>query len=435
MLYIALTSVGFGALVQPEDPFHDAATACRDALNQSTHGTAFYKCVVDALLELQDAAMRANVEPRFPVAPHLYDPLRVDPSARRHPAAHRAVALKDRLRDFSCDTPGGSEPVRLSSWSYAESHNLCDTDISFDYHAGFLPAGGDLDLGASSLTEEEGTRLCAADERCRGLTFAGARDDPSARHDIIFKSSRNGAILSEGWHSLTRRSPCAGSVFASNLTVRVLREEAPTVPAVYLVDGFAQDAECDEMMAETIPQMAPSVVSGGGTSRARRSYSVNMYPDYADKASTHTRIAQRMLAFAREWGGYTSLELPGQEPINAVYYKDEGDEYKSHCDGGCNGERFTTGRRVATSLLYCEGAERGGYTLFTRSGLKVAGRRGQLLFFGYKLKQNVSEHSLMDSGHTDHTGCPLRAGRKWIATMWFREGVSEEWSWDKVRSV
>ena len=35
---------------------------------------------------------------------------------------------------------------------------------------------------------------------------------------------------------------------------------------------------------------------------------------------------------------------------------------------------------------------------------------------GYKL----NGHRNMDRGHTEHSGCPLRKGRKWIATMWFR---------------
>ena len=36
----------------------------------------------------------------------------------------------------------------------------------------------------------------------------------------------------------------------------------------------------------------------------------------------------------------------------------------------------------------------------------------------------------MDNGLTEHTGCPLREGRKWIATMWYREGVDPVRNWE-----
>ena len=35
----------------------------------------------------------------------------------------------------------------------------------------------------------------------------------------------------------------------------------------------------------------------------------------------------------------------------------------------------------------------------------------------------------MDTGYTEHSGCPIVKGEKWIATAWLREGVSAEDSW------
>lgn len=32
----------------------------------------------------------------------------------------------------------------------------------------------------------------------------------------------------------------------------------------------------------------------------------------------------------------------------------------------------------------------------------------------------------LDIGYTEHSGCPIREGEKWIATAWMREGVSLE---------
>ena len=139
------------------------------------------------------------------------------------------------------------------------------------------------------------------------------------------------------------------------------------------------------------------------------------------------QVARRKFAFAREAAGYTHLqEGDGQEPVNAVYYKDYDDQYRPHCDGECNGGKWRLGMRVATSLTYCTVADKGGYTLFTKSALKVVPKPGQMLFFGYKMN---GSHA-MDPGHTEHTGCPLREGKKWIATMWYREGVDAEKNWE-----
>ena len=186
-----------------------------------------------------------------------------------------------------------------------------------------------------------------------------------------------------------------------------------------------------------IPHMTPSVVSGGGVSSARQSFSTNMYPDWADESNVITRIARRKFAFAREVGGYESLiEGPGQEPVNSVFYKNFDDQYRAHCDGECHGGPWRQGMRIASSLTYCEVAEEGGFTAFTRSGLKVQPRRRQMLFFGYKLREDnplSRGGSRMDNGLTEHTGCPLRRGRKWIATMWYREGMTAEKGWEAYR--
>ena len=57
----------------------------------------------------------------------------------------------------------------------------------------------------------------------------------------------------------------------------------------------------------------------------------------------------------------------------------------------------------------------------------------QMLFFGYKLNGEEGEEPRMDHGLTEHTGCPLREGRKWIATMWYREGMTAEKGWEAYR--
>ena len=35
----------------------------------------------------------------------------------------------------------------------------------------------------------------------------------------------------------------------------------------------------------------------------------------------------------------------------------------------------------------------------------------------------------MDEGYTEHSGCPVLEGEKWITTAWMREGVSQDNPW------
>jgi hypothetical protein len=53
----------------------------------------------------------------------------------------------------------------------------------------------------------------------------------------------------------------------------------------------------------------------------------------------------------------------------------------------------------------------------------------EMLFFGYFFDGKLVPGTRMDDGWTEHTGCPTREGKKWIATMWYRQGVTKEKDW------
>jgi hypothetical protein len=69
--------------------------------------------------------------------------------------------------------------------------------------------------------------------------------------------------------------------------------------------------------------------------------------------------------------------------------------------------------------MYCKVAERGGGTTFTKADVFVKPRLGDVTIFTYK---NM-EDGRMDEGYTEHSGCPVLEGEKWITTMWMREGI------------
>lgn len=65
--------------------------------------------------------------------------------------------------------------------------------------------------------------------------------------------------------------------------------------------------------------------------------------------------------------------------------------------------------------------KRGGATTFSRAGVYIKPKLGTALFFSY-----LGDDGRMDRGLTDHSGCPVLEGEKWLATMWFRKGVTKD---------
>ena len=97
------------------------------------------------------------------------------------------------------------------------------------------------------------------------------------------------------------------------------------------------------------------------------------------------------------------------------------------CDGACDGTPHLPGGRVATAVLYCQVPEVGGGTTFTKANVFVRPKKNLASLFVYK-----GPDGRMDSGFTEHSGCPVVQGEKWITTVWLREGVTRERDWTIV---
>ena len=128
------------------------------------------------------------------------------------------------------------------------------------------------------------------------------------------------------------------------------------------------------------------------------------------------------------------LDVEGQEPFSVIHYNgtERGgsalpDEYRPHCDGGCDGAPHLHGGRVATLLLYCEAPTAGGATTFANARVSVKPRALDAVFFSYY----DAASGTMDTGHTVHSGCPVLAGEKWVMTLWMRRGVRAGDAWSK----
>ena len=169
--------------------------------------------------------------------------------------------------------------------------------------------------------------------------------------------------------------------------------------------------------------MISTQVGGGAGSTtfsdARETLSTNLYVDWDRAEAPLTDVAARTVEVASELLGET-IPYEAQEPINFLFYR-AGYEYKPHSDGA-GGKR---GKRVATTLVYCDAPAAGGSTVFTgANGLRFAPKRGDLLFFSYA----------NGARDTTHAACPVGAGNKSTLTMWHRLGVSPDEPWDRFEN-
>ena len=74
---------------------------------------------------------------------------------------------------------------------------------------------------------------------------------------------------------------------------------------------------------------------------------------------------------------------------------------------------------------------RGGHTNFRNAGVHVKPEPGNAIFFSY-----IDPNTLtMDTGFTEHSGCPVFEGHKKIVTQWIRLGVDSENPWDSFNTL
>lgn len=408
---------------QRQSQVEQVADSCVENLGTSL-GTDFLKCVFSEM-----EAAYASDSSLFPVPDHTFGPLTIHKKTQSVDPVQHATLLGDLLRNYTCNRDDGSSPMlSQQTWEWNPNQAMQETcaDPSssgqWTLMRGYLPQGDEI-TSAQLPDEASAKQLCRSLEECAGFTYKVVDGQPL----FYFKSraSRSRVSRNDEWRTeIQHRSQCHlignMTVPTRSYEVKILRHE----PLVAVVPNFASPEECADLInyGGSENEMARAF-EAGGQSQYRRSYSSNIDVDYDDTLSPLTSFSNRQFAFTRDLTGY-NVSGPGQEPINAVLYKDTGDEYRPHCDGPCHGGLYQSGQRVATSILYCQVAEKGGGTSFMRSGMMVLPEPGDLLLFAYKYANGS-----VDNGFTQHSGCPIRHGRKWIATQWFREGVDYDQTW------
>jgi prolyl 4-hydroxylase len=187
------------------------------------------------------------------------------------------------------------------------------------------------------------------------------------------------------------------------------------LPRVVVLGGFLADEECDQLRALADTRLARSetvVNETGGSEVNSARTSDGMFFSRAENALC-ARIEQRIAALLN-W------PVENGEGLQVLRYL-PGAEYKAHHDyfdpaqPGATTILARGGQRVGTLVMYLNTPERGGATTFPDAGLEVAPIKGNAVFFSYPLPDAATL--------TLHSGAPVLAGEKWVATKWLRQGT------------
>lgn len=186
-------------------------------------------------------------------------------------------------------------------------------------------------------------------------------------------------------------------------------------PRIVVFGGLLSDEECDQMMALAEHRLSRSetvatTVDGSEINEARTSD--GMFFERGE--SELIKRVEARLAALLDW------PVDHGEGLQILRYR-PGAEYLPHYDY-FDPEHASSpailkrgGQRVGTVVMYLNTPSAGGATVFPDIKLDVAPIKGNAVFFSYERPHPMTQ--------TLHGGAPVRAGEKWVATKWLREGV------------
>lgn len=222
--------------------------------------------------------------------------------------------------------------------------------------------------------------------------------------------------------------------------VKIMHERPSS--KIHLIENIISAKECEAMeeMAKPLLHRATVADGGGGTelSKSRKAMQAGIKVPWHLETEGHpvATVSRKVYDYVNHVLGL-DIKENGQEDLMSIQYFGRGegdktpDQYTPHCDGDCNGLEFKSGNRMATMVMYCTIPELGGATNFANAGIHVVPEKGSGAFFSYI----NPETKIMDTGFTQHSGCPVIEGSKIIVTQWIRLGVDDENPWDSFNSL
>jgi 2OG-Fe(II) oxygenase superfamily len=209
---------------------------------------------------------------------------------------------------------------------------------------------------------------------------------------------------------------------------------------IHLIQDFITPEECEAMEKQAASTLHRATVAdgkgGSQLSENRKAMQAGITVPWNTPEHPISKLSRRVYDYTNH---VLDLDIAehGQEDLMSIQYFGRGrndtepDRYTPHCDGDCTGAQHKIGTRVATMVMYCKTADSGGHTNFRNAGVHVKPVPQDAIFFSYI----DPETHTMDTGFTEHSGCPVFEGEKKIVTQWIRYGVSVEEPWTAFNTL
>ena len=182
---------------------------------------------------------------------------------------------------------------------------------------------------------------------------------------------------------------------------RVLSE----APEVTIFERLFTAGECDYLRAIAEPGYAPSTVFNASRQLVRDPIRTS------DGSTIHWLIKNPVVhALNRRLAAASGSAAEDGEALQILRYR-PGQQYHPHLDFAVTSENI----RRQTALAYLNHDYAGGETCFLKTGLKVKGRKGDVLVF-----RNAGPDRRPDP-LSEHAGLPVTKGTKYLASRWIRE--------------
>ncbi|XP_059356831.1 prolyl 4-hydroxylase subunit alpha-1-like [Carassius carassius] len=168
-------------------------------------------------------------------------------------------------------------------------------------------------------------------------------------------------------------------------------------PRIIRYHDIISDRDIENLKNISRPLLSRSETTAG-VSKSRTSQSVFLDEGYPVVSRVSQRIAD-----------ITGLSMESAEHLHVQNYG-IGGKYEPHYDAW-----DTENGRIATFLIYMSDVEKGGATVFPEVGVALKPKKGSAVFW-----YNLHKNGKVDS-NTEHAGCPVLWGNKWVANKWIHE--------------